>query len=126
MGPILPPMVSSNVPSLYARYVKERESFDTIERPEGFMTYRVQGDTCYIRDLYVLPEHRKGGVASAMADAAASAAALAGCVRLMGTVDCRTAGYDSSLRVLLAYGFKLSSSHEGYLILHKELTPPGR
>lgn len=109
-------------PSLYARYVLEREGFSTSECPEGFATYRVQGEACYIRDLYVLPDHRKHGVASRLADGIAVIARAAGCTRLVGTVDVRTAGHEGSLKALLAYGFTVTSAHEGYLVLHKPLT----
>lgn len=111
--------------SLYARYVKEREGFDTVESPHGFLTYRVEGKACYIRDLYVLPDSREGGVASSLADQAEEAAKAAGCTHLTGTIDLRTNGHERSLRVLLAYGFELASSHEGYLVLTK-LIPPGQ
>ncbi len=41
-----------------------------------------QAETCYLQDLYVLPEQRGGGVAAALIEAVASAARERGCERL--------------------------------------------
>lgn len=108
-------------PTLYAMYVKEREGFDTIETHEGFATYKVQLDHCYLRDLYVRPEYRNTGVASELADRVCDEAIKAGCPLLTGTVDCRTEGFARNIRVLLAYGMDITGSHEGYVTLAKSL-----
>lgn len=108
--------------SLYARYAKERMGFETIETPEGFLTYRLNGDgSCYIADLYVVPEAHKRGAASRLADQVVESLKGTGCTKLIGTVDVRTNGHEASLRVLLAYGFDVAEAHEGYLVLHKAI-----
>lgn len=115
------PTISVATPSLYSLYIKEREGFDILETPKGFATYRIDGSVCYIRDIYVLPEQRKHGMASVLADEIAALARDAGCTCLTGSIDLRTKGADASLKVLLAYGFRVSESHEGYFILRKEI-----
>lgn len=108
-------------PSLYARYVKEREGFSIIEHPHGFATYKITGDACYIRDIYVVPERRHDKLASHLADEVALLARQQQCTKLVGTVSTSAYGHEASLRVLLAYGFDLSECHEGYLVLTKIL-----
>lgn len=107
--------------SLYADYIKEREGIDTLEVDGGFATYNIEGDSCYIINIYTIPEMRKTGLASQMADQIAGKAKLAGCRYLLGSVDPRTNGATESMKVLLAYGFKLQGLNGPLIFFSKEL-----
>lgn len=107
--------------SLYAKYIKERENFSIIEDEYGFATYNIAGDECYIRDIYVLPEHRKSNVASCYADRISEIAREQGCKYLTGTVAPSANGSTTSIKVLLGYGFRLLESQIDKIIFVKEL-----
>lgn len=107
--------------SLYARYIKEREGFEIVENDLGFATYQIDGSRCYIRDIYVAKAAREMNLASKMADEIAIIAKAQGCNQLMGTVCPQAHHATSSLKVLLAYGFKLESSRDNLIIFTKEL-----
>lgn len=96
--------------SLYSRYIKERTGKHCIENNTGFATYEIQVPYCYIEDIYILPEHHKGGRASKLADIIVEIAKSQGCTTLLGTVQPSTKGSTESMKVLLAYGFKLLRS----------------
>lgn len=109
--------------SLYGDYIAEREGFYIVEDDCGFATFRYNFEAleCYIRDIYVKPAHRKDHVASRYADKIAELAKDEGCKHLTGTVAPGTAGATASLKVLLAYGFKLHSIQDGLIWFSKEL-----
>ncbi len=109
------------MPSLYAHYIAEREGKQILERPEGFATYSINAPECYIEDIYVLPEHRKSGVAAKLADVIAEEAKARGCTYLLGTVMPSAQGSTASLKVLLAYGFKLAKAETNAIYMVKEL-----
>lgn len=108
-------------PSLYAMYVYEREGKQIIESDRGFLTYSFFEDKCYLENLFVHPDFRKTHEASKMADKVAEIAKTKGCKKLIGSVTPSTRGSDDSIKVLQAYGFKLESSTNNFIIFTKEL-----
>lgn len=104
-----------------AAYFKERENFDSIIRDEGFATYKIEGDECYIRDIFVHADYRKKRIATEMADDIARIAVKAGCKYLTGSVNTGVRGAHESHLVLLAYGFKLSSAVQYGIYFRKSL-----
>lgn len=109
--------------SLYGQYIKEREDFDIIETISGFITYKIEGKTCYLRDVYVIPSLRGKCVASQLTDLVAVQAKENNCTHIYGSVDPKAKGSTDSLRVLLGYGFKLKEVPftGGLIIFEKEI-----
>lgn len=104
---------------MYSQYLKEREGFDVLQVTDGFATYKITGDECYLRDIYVTPEHRKDGVATALADAICEIARGRGCRWLVGSVCTEANGAHASLLVLLAYGMKLKKAEKDMIYFYK-------
>ncbi len=109
------------LPSLYARYMEEREGKCVYENKKGFIVYSFNGDECYIEEVYILLAFRKSGAASTMADHVSELAKAKGCKFLTGTIDPSTNNATVSMKVLIAYGFKLHSSRDNLIILTKPL-----
>jgi GNAT superfamily N-acetyltransferase len=108
--------------SMYAKYLTERTEDSIIETSEGFATYRFLNETqCYIIDIYVLPDYRKTGAASAIADKIAEIAKERGCKELVGTVVPSTKNSTTSLKVLFGYGMHLDSATNNLIVCKKEL-----
>ena len=107
--------------SLFANYRKERLGKDTLESPIGFATFEFADDVVYIEDIYVIPEHRKSGEASRLADRICDIARDRGCKRVMGSVAPQANGATESCKVLLAYGFKIFKSTPDLVYFVKEL-----
>ena len=97
--------------SNFGRYIYEREGKQIIEDEHGFATFLPCGEFMYIEDIYVVPEQRKNGVASRYADEIAKHALQKGYKKLLGSVKVSANGSTNSIKVLLAYGFKLYQSH---------------
>lgn len=108
--------------SLYAEYLKERTKDEITEGDWGFITYRFTDEkTCYIVDIYVIPELRKQGVASDKAAIVMGLAKERGCTKLLGSVVPSTKGSTDSLKVLLAYGMRLDSCTNDFILFSKEI-----
>ena len=107
--------------SLYGQYIKERENFEIVEDESGFATYKISGNECYIRDIFVKPEFRKMNLASKYADEIAAIAKEQGCTHLSGTVAPQANGSTQSVQVLLSYGFKVARSTNDLIIFVKEI-----
>ena len=107
--------------SNYALYIKEREGKEIIEDSKGFATFTINEDNCYIVDIFVKEEYRQENIASKYADEITMIAKENGCKYLTGSVCPKAHGSDTSLKVLLAYGFKLESSVNNFIYFRKEI-----
>jgi len=109
--------------SFYADYLMERTEDRIIETDIGFATYRFIPETksVYIIDLYIHPDHRQKGKASALADSIVAIAKQRGCTELLGSVVPSNKGSTSSLKVLLGYGMRLKSSANDFIVFCKEI-----
>lgn len=104
-----------------AEYFKEWEGFDSIVTDDAFASYRIVGEECYIREIWVRPELRKTGLASDIADQIAVIAKERGCAFLSGSVNTLGNKPTESTKVLLAYGFKISGAVPNGILFKKEL-----
>lgn len=99
--------------SNYAKYVKERLGRSIIESESGFITYSFHddGQTCYICDIYIVPEARKRGLATEYANMVKNVAKERGARWLLGSVQPDAYGSTNSRLVLESYG--MGYSHTG-------------
>jgi len=113
--------------SFYADYIRERTTDEIIETEVGFVTYRFLTDMnleikqVYIIDIYVHPDFRQEGRASALADDVVAKAKQRGCTELLGSVVPSNKGSTASLKVLLGYGMRLKSSANDFIVFTKEI-----
>lgn len=70
----------------------------------GFATYHLNGNECYIEEIYVLPEKRNSNEATKIANYISEIAKENGSSILTGSVNLRANGKEASMKVLLAYG----------------------
>lgn len=104
-----------------AAYIKEREGFESLITDEGFASYRILGEECYLKDIYVYPDYRKQGVASEIADEIAALAKKEGCKFLTGSVCTTAKNPTDSTAVLIAYGFKITATVQNGILFRKEI-----
>lgn len=107
--------------SLYKDYLEERTDIEILEREDGFATYSISGEECYIRDIFVVKEKRNQHAAASMANEISDIAISRGCKYLTGTVSPTAKGSDVSLKVLMAYGMKLYSAQNNLIIFKKDI-----
>lgn len=107
--------------SLFAKYKKEREGKETLEREHGFATYFFHEDFCYLEDIFVDLKHRQEGLAAQMADEVCAIAKAKGYSKLMGSVNTRTNNVTTSIKVLLAYGMQFHDVQGHMIFFSKEI-----
>lgn len=107
--------------SHYGQYIKDREGFDIVENIYGFATYKITGEECYVRDIFVEKQHRNGGVAARLCDKIKDIAKNEGCKWLVGTVVPSAPHSTDSLKVVMAYGFWLAAAEPNFIILKMEI-----
>lgn len=107
---------------MYKAYLEERTPGKSVYYNDyGFATYHINGEEVYIEDLYVKPEYRKEGIAASLADSIAVTAKAAGCKVMTGSVVPSAVNSTTSMKVLLAYGFRLHKSLDNFIIFVKDL-----
>lgn len=94
---------------------------DVFETEDGFAVYIISDQVCYIKEIYIKPEVRVQKKASDIANAIEAIAREKGCLKLLGTVVPSAKHSTQSLKVLLAYGFKLQSSQNDLIWFEKEI-----
>lgn len=107
--------------SFYSDYLLETSLKRILETDSGFATYHILGKECYIEDIYVIPEHRKTNKASALAMSIEDIAIKNGCEVLTGSVNTAIKDPTTSIKVLLAYGFKFLRSEPAIIWFIKKL-----
>ena len=107
--------------SLYGEYIQEREGKSIIENDFGFATFLINGDECYVCDIYIKKEHRIKNIASKFTDEIADIGREMGCKYLLGTVTPSLRGATVSMKAQLAYGFKIHAAKDDFIFLRKEL-----
>lgn len=108
--------------SLYGKYIAERSGMGIVETDDGFATFLYPAeDTVYIVDLYVVPDKRKGGSASQMADAICEEALKVGKKYLLGSVDSGLSTAETSIKVLEAYGMKVHAVTDPMIFYRKRI-----
>ena len=115
---------------LYEMYLNERENalveyaFDKDSNRIGFATYCFINDNnemcCYIKDIFVVPQYRKSGIAKQVADRIVKRAGK-DCRRLLGSVDPTCDGAAASMAVLLSYGMEPKGYSNGLIYFSKDL-----
>lgn len=105
----------------FAGYLKEREDVSLLETEHGFATYSIRGEECYIKDIYVIPEHRQQGIASSIADKIISRAKEQNCKYITGSVCPTTNNATTNMKVLVSYGMRLHSSQPNLIVFIKDI-----
>jgi len=108
--------------SLFSQYIQERTNKFVLEYETGFGVYSYPNSTTvYLEDIYVMPEYRKNGIASIIANDIATLAKDKGCNKMIGSVVPSAKNSTSSLQVLLSYGMHLDSATNDYILFSKDL-----
>lgn len=107
--------------NMWLEYEKERRGLEYIQTDQGFITYKVLDDECFIEDLFILPNCRRKGHATILANLVKEKAKLAECKYLSSNIDLKAIGAMESLALQLDYGMKPVAAHNNMLTMVKEI-----
>ena len=113
----------SELVKMFNDYANEKGfGANVVYAPEtGFATYHLNGDECYIEDIYVIPEKRKSHEASKLADSIIEIAKNSGAKLLTGSVNIKANGKENSIKTLLAYGMSPCALSGDMIYFSKEI-----
>lgn len=113
---------------MLAAYQRERQGAELeIDEGKGFATWKLLPAVAdapvsvYLVDIFVAPDFRKQGVASALADRVAARGKARGAKRLIGTVDVRNETRTDAIKAILASGFSFSHVDGQMLVFTREI-----
>lgn len=108
--------------NLYAKYLDERQGKKLFLMPDvAFAVYEIKPPQCYIEEIFVTKESRRGKIGSLIADQIVSEAKEVGCNILLGSVAVEANGSSESAQALLAYGLKMCSADKNFIWFKKEI-----
>jgi hypothetical protein len=91
--------------SLYAQYIKERKGVEIIENKFGFISYKIINEECFIEDLFIVAEERKGGKFKDLFDELQIVAKEAKCQYVSGLIWVNDPNCKDTLAISLQVGF---------------------
>jgi GNAT superfamily N-acetyltransferase len=111
-------------PNLYAEFISERENAHYLEAADGsgFVTYRIEGAECFIKDFFVRAEQRRLRRGSSLLEELEREARKAGCKFLSATLWPNAKGTTDTLKAALWAGFEVQAANGG-LVICKGLEP---
>ena len=92
---------------MYAKYVKEREGLEEIKTDRGFIHFKIKNGIGWINDIYILPEFRKDGHATFLANQVFELCKERGVKEVGCQSDERANGHDLSKTAIENFGFEL-------------------
>lgn len=107
--------------SLYANYLAEKTDRKIIENDFGFVIYSFNKDSVYLEDIYIDPPYRKQGYARMLSDLVADKAREENIKKMYGSVIPSTKDSNDSIKALQAYGMKLESCTNNFIVFSKEI-----
>lgn len=107
--------------TLYAKYLKERESAELLEKDWGFATYKLGPDYVYLQDIYVDESERQSGKGVELMNEVAEIARAKGIKTLLGSVDTGAPFATTMMTIMIKQGFKLMSCSGNLIYLKKDI-----
>lgn len=107
--------------SSYFNYIRESRGMNVVAGAYGFATYLINGEECYVEDVYVEPDFRRTGIGSEFIDRLKIIAKEKKCKALTTTVGCRIKDPEVSLISCLNVGFKVFSAVNDTIFLRMEI-----
>jgi hypothetical protein len=108
--------------NLYAQYIKEREDREIIVLEHGFATYKkLNPETYYLVDMFVEKVYRRTNIAWDLNNIICDIAKKDGALNIITSICTDAAGVTESMAVILAGGFKYSSTSGNMLYFIKYL-----
>jgi ribosomal protein S18 acetylase RimI-like enzyme len=107
---------------MFPEYFKELKNLELYQTEYGFVLYRIQNEgQLYIRDLYVKPEYRRGGLGFKMADELVELAKKQGCTMMIADVEPTNGNATSSVKFILAYDMQVAEANDDEILFVKEI-----
>lgn len=106
---------------LYAEYMQEREGATVISAPDGFLSYRIDGEECLIVSIFVRKTARTSNLSGALLNTLLEQAKGRHCRFISGNVHLGTRNAADSMKFFLAVGARPLSANNSAITFIKEI-----
>lgn len=106
---------------MWQEFIYETRGVDSVSNENGFATFIIKGEECYVEDVYVIPTARRKRVASELLYKIIDSSKRAGCIYLTTTVNLAFNDPTSSMKAILSFGFKVTHAAGGIICFKMEI-----
>jgi len=107
--------------SLYAEYIRERESLEIIEHEDGFVTYKIVGKECFLADMYVRPHQRGNSLFKRLIYELCKIARANKCDHISTNIHTLDVNCSRAIKAALKVDFSIINANNGTILLVKKL-----
>ena len=107
--------------SLFAKYLNERHSCETIWEDDGFISYRISGNECLLAEMYIEPHARSTKCFKVLIDRLTEISLAKSCSHLLAHIHINDKTHDRTLRSVLRIGFSVVQAHDGILTIKNKI-----
>ena len=101
--------------------MKERYDYDVIEQDYGFLTYRIEGESCRAIEIFVREDNRGCGFWQLLWQELLGICVTRGVRTIVGFVDLSRPEPGPRLRAYMRVGAKLKDARDGIIVLEWEV-----
>lgn len=106
---------------MWLEYQKELRGTQYIKTEQGFIQFTINEKECFIQELFIRPDCRLKGHATALVTAAKEEGKKQGCTFLTSNVQIATDTATDSMKFHLKYGARIVSAHNNVIVMAKEI-----
>lgn len=109
--------------NLYKQYLKEEENREVIETEEGFITYSIIGEECYVAEVYVVPAQRNKLNSHKLLALVVEEAKKSNCKFLTANtfMEEDVVKYTRKVRLMIDAGFLINKVMDRNIIFYKKI-----
>ena len=105
----------------YGEFIKEREGLDLLEFPEGFLTFKVEADECFVANLFIHPDFRGTPALFRFYEKLEKLSLEKNAKYISANIHLNDHGFNRTLKAVLKLGFSLVQAQNGSVIIVKKI-----
>lgn len=107
--------------TLYAKYISQRAGYEILENEHGFVIYKINGEECFIVDMFVDTNSRKKYYASEFTNELVKIAKSKGCKLITANIHLWDVNYQVTLIVAFKNDFNIVKASNDILLIARKL-----
>jgi hypothetical protein len=107
--------------TLYAKYISQRAGYEILENEHGFVIYKINGEECFIVDMFVDNDKRGTGACKNLINSLVEIAKEKSCKFISGNIHLNDIGCNTTIVAAIYLGFKIIKAEFNILAIKKDL-----
>lgn len=106
---------------LYREYIKERENSNLLVNENGWLSYKVNGQECFIVDMFIKKESRGTGLLDKMISDLKDIALLSQCEIIVANIHLNDKGANHTLKAAFKLDFSVVRADHNIIVIVKQI-----